>query len=158
MKDDLVQTFLNEARRLEVLVADLYTIFKKSFPEDYNFWHQLALEEKDHAALIDAIKANPNLSNQFVSGFAPGLLQDIQKINELLSSLIVKFTGEKQARKTAFDTAITVEKSAGEINYQNFMTQETDSWIIKGLQHINEYDRDHLNRIEEYMKGNKLSD
>ena len=156
MKEDLAQTFLNEARQLEILVADLYTLFAKSFPEDRAFWQQLAHEEKDHAALIDSIKNNPKLSNQFVSSAAPGLLQEIQEVTKWLSSLIGKFPEEKTDRKTAFRTAIKIEKSAGEIDYRNFMTRETDSWILKGLQHINKYDRDHLNRLEQYVKENKI--
>ena len=154
MKDDLAQAFLDKASQLEILVADLYTLFEKSFPEDSKFWHQLAQEEKNHAELF--ININPNWSNKFVSSFAPGLLQEIQGFKEWLSPLIIKFSDKKTDRKTAFNTAIKIEKSAGEIDYQNFMNKETDSWILKGLQHINEYERDHLNRLEQYIEENKI--
>ena len=49
-----------------------------------------------------------------------------------------------------------VEKSSGEIDYRNFMTQKTDSWILKGLQRISEYDREHLIRLEQYIERNKI--
>jgi len=152
MKDDLAQTFLNEASQLEMRVGDLYTLFAASFPEDHDFWQQLAHEEKDHAAMIRTIMGNPNLSDRFVSAFAPGLLHEIQKINHWLSSLYVEFSERKTDRKTALDVARKIEKSAGEIDYQNFMVQESDSWLLKGLQQINKNDRDHLERIEEYMR------
>lgn len=156
MKEDLAQTFLNEASQLELRAADLYTLFAASFADDHDFWHQLAHEEKDHAEMIRTIMGNPNLSEKFVSTFAPGLLQEIHKINQWLASLYVEFSEEKRDRKTALDTARKIEKSAGEIDYQNFMVQETDSWILKGLQQINKNDRDHLKRIEEYMRQKNL--
>ena len=156
MKNDLAQIFLDEARQLELIVAELYALFAKSFPEDYDFWHQLAHEEKDHAVLIDAIRANPKLSKQFVSSSAPELLKEIQEINEWLSLLKGEFSEGKPDRKTAFATAAKIEESAGEINYQNFMTKQTDSWILIGLQHIHKYDLDHLERLKKYMKENNI--
>jgi len=156
MEDDLARKFLDEAIQLEMRVSDLYTFFAASFPEDYDFWQQLSQEEKDHAALIRTIKANPNWSDKFVSTFAPGLLAEIQKTNHWLSSVFTEISEKNNDRKTAFDTARNIEQSAGEIDYQNFMVKETDSWILMGLQHINKYDRDHLVRIEAYMRENNL--
>jgi len=156
MKENLAQTFLEEAIQLEKLVAEVYTLFEKSFPEDYKFWNQLAQEEKNHATLLMVIKNNPNWSKKFVSSFAPGLLQEIKEINRWLSSLTETFSEKIPSRKTAFKTAIKIERSAGEVDYQNFMTRNIDSWILKGLQQINKYDRDHLNRLEQYMEKNKI--
>jgi hypothetical protein len=156
MEDHLDQIFLDEASQLEMLVADLYAIFEKSFSEDSLFWHQLTDEEKNHAALIRTIKNSPGCSKKFVSSFAPDLLQEILQTKELVSSLIVKYSEKKPDRKTAFVKAISVEKSAGEIAYQDLMTQEADSWILLGLQKLNEYDRDHIKRLEQYAKDNKI--
>ena len=156
MNDNIAQTFLYEASGLETLVAELYMLFERSFPEDYDFWHQLALEEKNHATLIRAIQDNPNWSNQFVSSFAPDLLREVKEVKKWLSSVIAGFSEEKPDRKTAFHTALKVENSAGEIDYQNVMTQNSDSWILKGLQNINKYDRDHINRLKRYMEENKI--
>ena len=156
MEDPIIQIFLDEAGQLEMLVADLYSIFEKSFPEDELFWHQLAVEEKNHAALIGNMKNSPGCSKEFVSSFAPDLLQEILQTKELVSSLIVKYSEVKPDRRTAFHTAINVEKSAGEIAYQNFMTQDADSWILLGLQKLNEYDRDHIDRLEKYAEDNRI--
>lgn len=156
MKDDLAQTFLREASQLEIRVGDLYTLFAVSFPEDFDFWHQLVQEEKEHAAFVSTIMDNPNWSEKFVSTFAPGLLLEIRKVNQWLSSLFVEFSEKKWDRKTALDTARKIEKSAGEIDYQNFMVRETDSWILKGLQQLNKNDHDHLLKIEKYMLENNL--
>lgn len=156
MEDHLIKIFLTEACQLELLVADLYTFFEKTFIEDKNFWRQLAEEEERHAELIRTIINSHGCSKEFVSGIAPDLLQEVIKTKELVSSLIVKFSTEKTDRKTAFTTAISIEKSAGEITYQNFMTQEADSWILAALQKLNEYDIDHIKRIEQYAMDNKV--
>jgi hypothetical protein len=34
------------------------------------------------------------------------------------------------------------------------MTQNVDSWILLGLQKLNEYDRDHIDRLKQYAKEN----
>ena len=156
MQEDLAQRFLNEAGQLEIRVAELYTLFAAAFAEDRAFWQQLAHEEKEHAELVRTIRDNPNLSEKFVSSLAPGLLQEIRKINQWLASLYVEFSGKKSDRKNALETARKIERSAGEIDYQNFMVRETDSWILKGLQQISKNDRDHLERIEAYMREKNL--
>ena len=156
VKEHLVQIFIDEASQLEILVSDLYTIFEHSFAEDKDFWHQLVDEEKNHATIIRSIKHNPGWSQEFVSSFAPNLLQEILQTKELVSSLIVKFSEKEPDRKTAFSTAIMVEKSAGEIAYQNFMSQQADSWILMALQKLNEYDQDHIDRLGQYVKENEI--
>ena len=58
---------------------------------------------------------------------------------------------------TALNTAIEVEKTAWELHYQSLMTKKSDKWFIDILQELNEYDRDHLKRINFYMKANNIA-
>ena len=102
------------------------------------------------------IKNSPGCSKEFISSFAPDLLQEILQTKELVSSLIVKYSGVKPDRRTAFHTAINVEKSAGYDAYQNFMTQDADSWILLGLQKLNEYDHDHIDRLVKYAEDKRF--
>ena len=156
MENHLVQIFFDEAGQLELLVSDLYTLLGKLLIEDSLFWHQLADEEKSHAEPIKTIKNSPVFSKEYVSDSAPDLLQEILQTKELVSTLIVKYSEIKPDRRTAFKTAIAVEKSAGEIAYQNFLTQEAGSWIHAALQKLNEYDRDHINRLKQYVEDNNI--
>ena len=156
MNNDLAQTILDEASYLEILMADIYTIFEESFSEDRNFWHQLAHEEKNHAALIRSVKSSHTMSTQFVSNLPDNLLEENIKTKEWATSLFIKFSQNKPDRKTAFNAAIEIEKTAEEVHYQSIMTKKGDSWFIKVFQELNEYDRDHLKRIIKYVKDNKI--
>jgi hypothetical protein len=156
MNNDLAQTILDEASYLEILMADIYTLFEESFFEDRNFWHQLAHEEKNHAALIRSVKSSHTMSTQFVSNLPDNLLEENIKTKEWATSLFIKFSQNKPDRKTAFNAAIEIEKTAEEVHYQSIMTKKGDSWFIKVFQELNEYDRDHLKRIIKYVKDNKI--
>ena len=153
----LVLEILDQASSLETIMADMYTLFEKSFTEDSDFWKTLAYEELNHAALIKSVKGNPAMSEQYIHGAPHDLLQEIVKAKEWATSLFIKFSEVKPDRVTAFNTAIEAEKTAGELHFQSIMTKESDSWLIKVLQELNEYDRDHLRRIEEYVKEKNIT-
>ena len=152
----LVLEILDLASSLETIMADIYTLFEKSFTEDSVFWKTLAYEELNHAALIRSVKGNPAMSEQFIHDAPNDLLQEVVKAKEWAISLFIKFSEVKPDRTTAFNTAIEAEKTAGELHFQSIMTKESDSWLIKVLQKLNEYDRDHLKRIEEYVKEKNI--
>jgi len=54
--DDNLTKLLEEAILLELHVSKLYLLFSKLFPEDADFWWQICLEEKNHAALLKSGK------------------------------------------------------------------------------------------------------
>ena len=155
----LVIEILDQACSLETIMADMYTLFEKSFIEDSDFWKQLAYEELNHAALIKSVSSNPNptMSEQFIHDAPNDLFQEVVKAKEWATSLFIKFSEVKPDRVTAFNTAIEAEKTAGELHFQSIMTKESDSWLIKVLQELNEYDPDHLRRIEEYVKEKNIT-
>ena len=153
---NLILEFLDQASSLETIMADMYTLFEKSFAEDADFWKELAYEELNHAALIKSVSSNPAMSEQFIHDAPNDLFQEVIKAKEWAASLVIKFSEVKPDRTTAFNTAIEAEKTAGELYFQNIMTKESDSWLIKALQQLNEYERDHLKRIEEYVKENNI--
>ena len=157
MNSELAHTILDEASNLEILMADIYTLFEESFPEDSKFWHQLAHEEKNHAALLRSVRNSNTMSSQFVAYLPDNLLQENIRTNEWATAIFSKFSQDKPDRKTALNTAIEIEKTAEEVHYQNIMTNKGDSWFIKVFQELNEYDRDHLKRVVKYMKKNKIA-
>ena len=158
IKEILVEVFLDEASALETIMADLYSSFEKSFTEDAAFWKQLVDEELNHAALIQNVKNDPTLSYWFVHDAPDALLKEIVNTKEWATSLVIKFLETKPSRLTAFNTAIEAEKTAWELHYQGLMTKESDAWFKKILQELNELDRDHLKRINEYVIENKIAD
>ena len=157
LNKNLILEFLVQASSLELMMANMYTLFEKSFIEDSDFWKQLAHEELSHAALLKTAISNPEMSKQLVHDASKDLLQEVVKAKEWATSLLIKFSEVKPDRLTAFNTAIEAEKTAGELHFQNIMTKESDSWFIKVLQELNEYDRDHLKRINLYMKDKNIA-
>ena len=157
LNKNLILEFLNQASSLELMLANMYTLFEKSFIEDSDFWQQLAHEELSHAALLKTAISNPEMSKQLAHDASNDLLQEVVKAKEWATSLLIKFSEVKPDRLTAFNTAIEAEKTAGELHFQSIMTKQSDSWFIKVLRELNEYDRDHLKRINLYMKDNNIA-
>ena len=157
IEETLVEDFLDEASALETIMADLYSSFEKSFAEDAVFWKQLADEELNHAALIQNVKSDPEVSKWFVHDTPDDLVKETVKTMEWATSLVIKYSEEKPDRLTAFNTAIEVEKTAWELHYQSLMTKKSDKWFVDIVQELNEYDRDHLRRINLYIKEKNIT-
>ena len=79
IEETLVEVFLDEASALETIMADLYVSFEKSFAEDAAFWKQLADEEMNHAALIQNVKNDPEVSKWLAHDAPDDLLKEIFK-------------------------------------------------------------------------------
>ena len=157
IEETLVEVFLDEASALETIMADLYSSFEKSFVEDAVFWKQLADEELNHAALIQNVKSDPEVSKWFVHDAPDDLVKETVKTMEWATSLVIKYSEEKPDRLTAFNTALEVEKTAWELHYQSLMTKKSDKWFVDIVQELNKYDRDHLRRINLYIKVNNIT-
>jgi hypothetical protein len=157
IEETLVEVFLDEASALETIMADLYSSFERSFAEDAIFWKQLADEELNHAALIQNVKSDPEVSKWFVHDAPDDLVKETIKTMEWATSLVIKYSEEKPDRLTAFNTAIEVEKTAWELHYQSLMTKKSDKWFVDIVQELNNYDRDHLRRINLYIKEKNIT-
>jgi hypothetical protein len=157
IEETLVEVFLDEASALETIMADLYSSFEKWFVEDAVFWKQLAEEELNHAALIQNVKSDPEVSKWFVHDAPDDLVKETVKTMEWATSLVIKYSEETPDRLTAFNTALEVEKTAWELHYQSLMTKKSDKWFVDIVQELNKYDRDHLRRINLYIKVNNIT-
>ncbi len=150
MENDLIQ-LANEAMRLEYNVSKLYMIFRDAYHEDAEFWWKLVIEESNHAALIKS-----GLDYFMPEGYFPDeifpSMEDLQKTNRELVSLLEKYINHPPTRETAFNLALKIEMSAAEIHFQNTMTKTTDSDVLKLFQKLNQDDKDHAKRIQAYMK------
>jgi len=154
MKSNLRQ-FIDEAIALELTVSDLYLHFSDRYKEDYEFWWTLALEEKNHAALLKSLKlAIPylgNLPHELVAMKTEELKGSCAKINEIITNL-----GKEGSRKKAFEIALELEESAGEVHYQAFIENDALSEGYKIFQKLNNDDKDHADRIRNYMENHIL--
>jgi hypothetical protein len=157
LDENLILEFLDQASSLELILANMYNLFEKTFTEDSDFWKQLAQEELSHAALLKSAMSNPEMSKQLAPDATNDLLQEVVKDKKWATTLLIKFSEVKPDRLTAFNAAVEAEKTAGELHFQKIMTKESDSWFVKVLRELNEYDRDHLRRIYLYMTDNNIA-
>lgn len=157
MKEQLIQV-MNESIKLELNVADLYMIFSEAFPEDCAFWHQLHMEEKNHASIIQSAR------EAWLSGREPPLellapnVDELIELNNKLASLLQEYEKTPPLREIAFNLALDLEKSAGEAHLQNAMEQPPTSTLMELFQMLTGDDKKHASRIRTYMrdKGIKI--
>ncbi|MFQ5788625.1 MAG: hypothetical protein ACE5H1_11675 [Thermodesulfobacteriota bacterium] len=141
---------IEESIRLELNVAEIYMFFYNTFPEDSDFWREMALEEEGHASLIKSGR------DTFLDQFPPKLLapslQELYKTNNKLTSLLREYKENPPSRETAFNIALDIEQSPGELHFQLAIEKSFTSSIMKTFQELNNGYKDHANRIRSYMR------
>ncbi len=153
MKKQLSQ-LIDESIKLELNIADVYMFFYNTFPEDSDFWWKMTLEEKSHANLIKSGR------DTFLGKFPPKLLapsvQTLNNTNNKLISLLKEYKETPPSRETAFNIALNIEQSTGELHFQLAMEKSFTSSIMKIFQELNNEYKDHANRIRTYMSDNGI--
>ena len=147
---------LDESIKLELNIADLYMIFTQEFTEDADFWWQLALEEKNHGALLRSSKKHFAPVGKFPTELLSPRLQQLKDANTNLGALIEQFREDPPSREAAFNTAIRIEQSAGEIHFQKFTEKQAASSLDRLFQQMNRGDKDHEIRIRSYMEDHAI--
>jgi ferritin len=155
MEKDLT-ALINESMNLELNVAELYLMFHDLFPEDAAFWWNLVVEEKNHAALFRSGEELFLSRSKFPVDLVRGPLQDLIDKNRELSSLIEEYERNPPSREEAFNIALSIENSAGELHFQRFMDKDPGSRMGEIFQQLNQDDKDHVEKISSYMKCNNV--
>lgn len=147
---------LTESLELELNVAELYLLFSYLFPEDNYFWWKLAIEEKNHAALLRSGQQYFIDANLFPEEILSSKLDNLIKTNQKIINLISKFEIDPPSRITALQVALELEQSVGEFHFQAAMEVLPQSKALKVFQHLNRDDRDHAIRIQTYKQTKGL--
>ncbi len=144
---------IDAAIELENTLSRLYVYFSNRFPEDFNFWEQLRIEELNHASLLKTIKDLLKV-NIFPKSLVLEEIDDyeriIKSIHDSMNSRIIP------GRKAAFKLAYSLEKSSGELHYQEAATKKDPDEITRIFIRLNGMDMDHATRILDYQKTNGL--
>ena len=155
--DKELSRILAESIQLELNAADLYLSFCHAFAEDKDFWSQLAEEERNHAALLGGGKLESLDEGQFPAEILTTNLDALIKANKEIKELLKEHKQKPpSSRASAFEIAIKVEESTGEIDFSCFMRQQADSSAAKLLHRVNKDDRDHARRIRNYMREKNI--
>jgi len=141
----------------EINISRLYTLFHDLFEEDEDFWWQLSIEERSHAALLRDQQSSCHTERSVPETLLASSIQDLKTSNSTLESLINEYTKKPPAREEALLTAYNLEQSVGEIHYQEFMTRKTCSLSDELFKQLNMEDKDHADRIKSYMLVNGFS-
>lgn len=158
MSDDL-HKLIEESTQMELNVAQVYLGFHHRFSEDANFWWKIAIEEENHAALLLSGKRYFLDAGMFPSELVETSLATLKSLNNELERMISEEGESPLSRTAAFNLALRLEESAGEIHFQHAMHEtEHPSEAIKLFQSLNEADVDHADRIRSYMHRNNIGE
>jgi len=146
---------IDEAILLELQVSRLYLLFHESFPEDAEFWWQLAIEEKNHAALLKTVKKMKESRISIPAEILPPRISELSQTNHRLEQYMEEFH-EHPDRNRAFRVALELENSAGELHYEGYMKSTGNDALGKVFKKLNGDDNSHAERIKTYMRAHSL--
>lgn len=150
MDNSEVFRLLDSAISLELQISELYLSFKELFPEYSDFWWQLAIEEKNHAALLKTVRDFVERDVTIPQLLRAYKIEELKAVELMLNRLNKAILAEPTIEK-AFKGAYDLELSAGEIHYQIFMQKQEDSKLSEIFRKLNGEDKDHAARIREYL-------
>jgi len=156
MADSMIE-HLEESIKLELNLARLYTLFNDLFPDDEDFWWQLAMEERGHASLLQQEKKEPQPTGFFPDNLLAADLQTLFEANARILGLIESFSKAAPSREDALRTALDLELAAGEAHFQDFLDTPDPSPAESIFRQLNQEDRDHAERIRAYMQENGIA-
>jgi len=147
-----IAALLDESIQLELNLASLYTLFNDHFEEDEEFWWQLSMEERSHAALLQQEKKQPQPLQFFPENLLSKDLEALKANNARITGEAERFKQNPYSRDEALNLALHIEMSAGEAHFQEFMESETGSLTADIFKQLASEDQNHARRIREYMK------
>ena len=150
------QRLIEESVQLELNVASLYTIFSNTHREHADLWSQLSLEEEGHAALIKNAAERCDLSASLSNEAVSASLKKLERCNHHIAELIKQFRVEPPSPEDAFNIALELEQTAGEIHYQEFMDIGDGSILDKVFQKLDQEDEAHSAQLRAYMAKNGI--
>lgn len=153
-----LEQLIDDSIELELNVAEVYTVFLNTFPEDCELWSRLVSEEEKHADLLQSMKSTFLLPHQFPSDLLVSSVEMLERTNKRLISILKKYSKKPPLRESTFKIALDIERSVGELNFQLAAEKLADSSIMKIFQALNKDCRNHTEKITTYMdnKGIKL--
>ena len=127
------------------------------FPEDADFWWKLALEEKDHAGLINGEKGTSTMKPGFPKELLSPSVEKLFKVNNKLISMLKEYRKTLPSREKTFNIALGIERLTGEHHFQLAMEKPLTSTIMDVFHKLNKNNMDHADRIRTYMGDKRIN-
>lgn len=141
---------------MELNVGEVYQLFSVKFPQDYDFWWKISIEELNHAALIGSINDVFLTESILPMNSLEQQTADLREKNLTVKQRIERYKLVPPTRLEAFQYGFELENSIGEFHFELFMTMEPDTPMEKIFQKLNGDDINHAIRIDNYMKNNGI--
>jgi len=148
--DTEFRKLIDEAIHMELNIGELYLLFYRQFPDESQFWWELAIEEENHAALLKTVKQMGSADVDIPGELLPEELGELIKSNLVIRKAYKDFKNNPD-RDRAFRFAYRIETSAGELHYNAFMKNAPESPVSDIFKRLNGDDVDHAERIRQYM-------
>jgi rubrerythrin len=140
---------------VEAMTAEIYHAFSRLFPQVKDFWYDLALSEENHTNIL-LLAAGLHRAGTQTEDIAPRSLYQVQETFTLVSDSKKRVGTNNLSIKEAFEMALQIENSTGEIYFQQVITQQTDSEVILGLRELLVDEQLHNIKIQSFMKTHGL--
>ncbi|MCP4130140.1 MAG: hypothetical protein GY754_03885 [bacterium] len=150
MKKATKALLLVTAIAVELKMADLYSLYYKLFDEDKDFWYQLMIEEKNHAALLKSARDQIQESN-LPDELLCSNIEELQQVIDIINEKIELYRSGTPSKKKAYVFAIKIKNIGYEKHYQDILTGSPNSGVVKIMQEVNNQEINHAHRIEEIM-------
>jgi hypothetical protein len=154
--DEVIKRYLQESVALELNIGDLYQLFSTKFQQDYNFWWNLSIEEMNHAAIIESIDDIFLTDSILPQDSIEIQTEELRKKNYFIREQISRLRINPLTSSEAFKLASELENSIGESHFEIFMTEKTNSTVVRIFQKLNGEDINHAKRIINYMNENRI--
>lgn len=156
-KNQELSELLEESIKVEISVADLYSLYTHIFEEDKDFWWRMSNEEKNHAALLKSGRLYLQQDILPMDLLYHGL-STLEDINRQLNLKIEEWKKTAPSKETAYQYALELEESASELHFQKILETEKladsfDSKVLTIFKNLALGDKDHAIRIRVLMDG-----
>jgi hypothetical protein len=151
MENSQLNELITESILLEQNAASLYKVFADALQEDQEFWWQLHIEEKSHANLIRSAQDSFAKRGKFPYDLVADSIEDLKKSNARIKALTGHYQAHQPTRHEACKVAIELEAEVGELHFDLFMEKDTTRPVEVVFQQLNRDDKDHTQRILDYL-------
>ncbi len=141
---------LDALRQIELIAAELYKRFSRSFVQDRVFWEDLSQDEEEHADMVEELK-NTLLRNGSPFELGKISLVALSTYRQVVESQLNRLGRGELRRQNAFFIARDFEKTLIEYRFYDSIRSENPEYKeIQGR--IRRETESHLQKLENYIK------
>ncbi|MCL5024584.1 MAG: hypothetical protein M1497_14715 [Nitrospirae bacterium] len=153
-KSDLITRNLNLCIEIERLSSQVYHELSRFFPNERDFWHNLAMSEENHMMILEVAKGYHEqklLPESFVHKSLLLIEDTYANVRKIRKSLLGDMTLQR-----ACEEALRMEHLTGESYFQEVLTGTAESRVIASLKKLLSEERLHATLITDFMKSRNL--